>query len=87
MAVLNHHTKKGKRQRGSQGKIATLNHYTKEESSNMTVEQLQAAARRMRAYNIVAIHCAGSGHPGSTLSIMDIASLTSVIPANSTMIR
>jgi len=27
----------------------------------------------MRAYNILAIHCAGSGHPGGTLSIMDIA--------------
>ncbi len=27
----------------------------------------------MRAYNVLAIHCAGSGHPGGTLSIMDIA--------------
>lgn len=39
----------------------------------MDVKQLQAAARRMRAYNVLAIHCAGSGHPGGTLSIMDIA--------------
>jgi len=27
----------------------------------------------MRAYDVLAIHCAGSGHPGGTLSIMDIA--------------
>ena len=39
----------------------------------MTVEELKTAARRMRAYNILAIHCAGSGHPGGTLSVMDIA--------------
>ena len=39
----------------------------------MDVKQLEAAARRMRAYNVLAIHCAGSGHPGGTLSIMDIA--------------
>jgi len=39
----------------------------------MDIKQLEAAARRMRAYNILAIHCSGSGHPGGTLSIMDIA--------------
>jgi len=39
----------------------------------MNINQLRAAARRMRAYDILAIHCAGSGHPGGTLSIMDIA--------------
>jgi len=39
----------------------------------MNIKQLQSAARRMRAYNVLAIHCAGSGHPGGTLSIMDIA--------------
>jgi transketolase len=39
----------------------------------MDVKQLKSAARKMRAYNILAIHCAGSGHPGGTLSIMDIA--------------
>ena len=39
----------------------------------MDIKQLQSAARRMRAYNVLAIHCAGSGHPGGTLSIMDIA--------------
>ena len=39
----------------------------------MDIKQLQSAARSMRAYNVLAIHCAGSGHPGGTLSIMDIA--------------
>jgi transketolase len=41
--------------------------------NEMNIKQLQSAARTMRAYNILAIHCAGSGHPGGTLSIMDIA--------------
>jgi transketolase len=40
---------------------------------SMNVSQLQQVARRMRAYNILAIHCTGSGHPGGALSIMDIA--------------
>jgi len=43
------------------------------DSSAMNAKQLEHSARRMRAYNILAIHCAGSGHPGGTLSIMDIA--------------
>ncbi|MGB7844450.1 MAG: transketolase [Candidatus Acidiferrum sp.] len=38
-----------------------------------TVDQLKAAAAEMRAMNIVSIFAAGSGHPGGTLSIMDIA--------------
>jgi transketolase len=41
--------------------------------SNLEIEKLKAAATRMRAYDILAIHCAKSGHPGGTLSIMDIA--------------
>lgn len=36
---------------------------------------MEGAARHIRAYNILAIHCAGSGHPGGTLSIMDIAAV------------
>jgi len=41
----------------------------------MDVKQLEAAARYMRACGILAIHCAGSGHPGGTLSIMDVAAV------------
>ncbi len=38
-----------------------------------TIEQLIEKAREMRAYNMIAITAAGSGHTGGTLSIMDIA--------------
>ena len=36
-----------------------------------SVDQLNAAARDMRAYALVAIHAAGTGHPGGSLSVMD----------------
>jgi transketolase len=39
----------------------------------LSLEALQQAAAEMRALNIVNIFAAGSGHPGGTLSIMDIA--------------
>ena len=38
-----------------------------------TIEELIEKAQEMRAYNMVAITAAGSGHTGGTLSIMDIA--------------
>jgi len=37
-----------------------------------TIEELVEKAKEMRAYNMVAITAAGSGHTGGTLSIMDI---------------
>jgi len=37
-----------------------------------SLEELNSAAREMRAYALVAIHAAGTGHPGGSLSIMDI---------------
>ena len=37
-----------------------------------TVEALVEKAKEMRAYNMVAITAAGSGHTGGTLSIMDV---------------
>jgi transketolase len=40
---------------------------------DFTVEQLIEKAREMRAYSMIAITAAGSGHTGGTLSIMDIA--------------
>jgi transketolase len=39
----------------------------------LTTEQLKSAAAEMRAMNILSIYAAGSGHPGGTLSVMDIA--------------
>jgi transketolase len=38
-----------------------------------SIEQLIDAANLMRGYDLVALHAAGSGHAGGTLSIMDIA--------------
>src|ERR1700751_4023858 len=37
------------------------------------IPELTNAANLMRGYNLVALHAAGSGHAGGTLSIMDIA--------------
>lgn len=39
----------------------------------LSLHELKAAAAEMRAMNIVSIFAAASGHPGGTLSIMDIA--------------
>ena len=38
-------------------------------------DELRAAAARMRALDVLSIHAAGSGHPGGTLSIMDVAAV------------
>jgi len=40
---------------------------------NYSIEELREAANLMRGYDLVALCAAGSGHSGSTLSIMDIA--------------
>jgi len=39
----------------------------------LNVEELRQAAREMRAIDLIDIFAAGSGHPGGTLSIMDVA--------------
>ena len=39
----------------------------------LSLSELKAAAAEMRAMNMVSIFAAGSGHPGGTLSVMDIA--------------
>ena len=38
-------------------------------------DELRTRAARMRALDLVSIHAAGSGHPGGTLSVMDIAAV------------
>ena len=40
---------------------------------NYSIEELRDAANLMRGYDLVALCAAGSGHSGSTLSIMDVA--------------
>src|SRR5580765_642235 len=37
-----------------------------------SIAELQDKAKLMRGYDLVALHAAGSGHAGGTLSIMDI---------------
>jgi len=49
-----------------------INSKTGEIKKDYTIEQLIEKAREMRAYNMIAITAAGSGHTGGTLSIMDI---------------
>ena len=39
----------------------------------LSLDELRTAAAEMRAINVIDIFAAGSGHPGGTLSIMDVA--------------
>ncbi|MFA5108492.1 MAG: transketolase [Candidatus Micrarchaeia archaeon] len=39
-----------------------------------SIEQIKQAANQMRGYVLISLHCAGSGHSGGCLSIMDIVS-------------
>jgi len=45
---------------------------TAEMNADLTIEQLQERANYMRGLNLVSLCCAGSGHSGGTLSMMDI---------------
>jgi transketolase len=47
-----------------------------------SIEELQDAANLMRGYDLLALHAAGSGHAGGTLSIMDIAAALYLRVAN-----
>ena len=47
-----------------------------------SIEELRDAANQMRGYNLVDLCAAGSGHSGSTLSIMDIAAALYLHSAN-----
>ena len=62
---------------------------TKKIRKDYTIKELIEKAREMRAYNMISITAAGSGHTGGTLSIMDIAAALYLKkirhdPANST---
>jgi len=52
--------------------MPTINFKTGEIRKDYSVEELIQKAKEMRAYNMIAITAAGSGHTGGTLSIMDI---------------
>ena len=47
-----------------------------------SIEELRDAAKLMRGYDLVALHAAGSGHAGGTLSIMDITAALYLKVAN-----
>ncbi len=50
-----------------------MNSNREQRGPRLSIEELRRAAAEMRAMNILDIFAAGSGHPGGTLSIMDIA--------------
>lgn len=53
--------------------MALVDSSTKKLIREYSIEELEDAANLMRGYDLVALHAAGSGHAGGTLSIMDIA--------------
>lgn len=52
--------------------MAIIYSKTGEIRKDYSIEQLIEKAQEMRAYNMIAITAAGSGHTGGTLSIMDV---------------
>jgi transketolase len=50
-----------------------MTHEQQARGPRYSVDELRDAAAEMRAINLASIYAAGSGHPGGTLSIMDIA--------------
>jgi len=49
-----------------------MNPTTERRGPHLGLEELKAAAAEMRAMDVVSIYAAGSGHPGGTLSVMDV---------------
>jgi transketolase len=52
--------------------MALIDSHLGEVIRDYSIAQLEEAANLMRGYDLVALHAAGSGHAGGTLSIMDI---------------
>ena len=53
--------------------MPTMNSKTGALRAQYSIEELREASQLMRGYALVALAAAGSGHPGGSLSIMDIA--------------
>ena len=53
--------------------MSTMNSKTGKLRTQYSVEELKEASQLMRGYALIALAAAGSGHPGGSLSIMDIA--------------
>jgi transketolase len=62
--------------------MALKNSTTGETRHPYSIEELKDAANLMRGYDLVALHAAGSGHAGGTLSIMDITAALYLRVAN-----
>ncbi len=62
--------------------MALRNSTTGEIRHPYSIEELKEAANLMRGYDLVALHAAGSGHAGGTLSIMDITAALYLRVAN-----
>jgi transketolase len=62
--------------------MALINSTSGEILKDYSVEELKDAANLMRGYDLVALHAAGSGHAGGTLSIMDITAALYLKVAN-----
>ena len=62
--------------------MALIDSTTGKRIHDYSIVELEAAANRMRGYNLVALHAAGSGHAGGTLSIMDITAALYLRVAN-----
>jgi len=52
--------------------MSIVNSETGEVRVDYSVEELEAKAQEMRAWNMISLTAAGSGHTGGTMSIMDI---------------
>jgi len=52
-----------------------VNSQTGEVRVDYSLQELQEKVLEMRAWNMIALTAAGSGHSGGTLSIMDIAAV------------
>jgi transketolase len=62
--------------------MALTNSTSGEIMRHYSIEDLKDAANLMRGYDLVALHAAGSGHAGGTLSIMDITAALYLHVAN-----
>lgn len=62
--------------------MALIDSKTGKIRKDYTVEELEKAASLMRAYNMIALAAAGSGHSGGTLSAMDITAALYLKVAN-----
>jgi transketolase len=62
--------------------MALRNSVTGEVRHPYSIEELKDAANLMRGYDLVALHAAGSGHAGGTLSVMDITAALYLRVAN-----